>query len=162
MVIVVGTSHTIQTTDVALQPFLKKLCRQFDIQAVAEELNEEGLAERNCTSSIPMQVAIALKIPHRSCDPNRIERTKLDIWQENDIRISVFPSTLPESEVKKRVADSYKKRERYWLERLRSLNLWPVLFVCGANHVASFCRLLKGEGIVAYIAAEDWASNHKG
>lgn len=159
MVIVVGTSHTIQTTDLAFQPFLESLCRQFDIRAVAEELNKEALDERSCTASIPMQVASVLQIPHRFCDPNRMERAKLGIQQENDIRISAFPSTLPESEVARRVAESHKKREGYWLEQLRSLNLWPVLFVCGADHVASFCNLPNYEGIIPHVAAEDWASN---
>ena len=159
MVIVVGTSHTIQTADLELQPFLDSLCQEFKIQAVAEEMNEEALAENNCVASIPIRVANALQIPHRFCDPSRIERAKLEIRQENDIRISAFPSTLSESEVAAHVAESHAKRERYWLKQLRSLNLWPVLFVCGADHVPSFCRILKAEGIGVHIAAEDWASN---
>jgi hypothetical protein len=160
MVIVFGTSHTIQTADLKLKPFLESLCQKFKVHAVAEEMNEEALAEKGCTTSIPMQVASALQIPHRFCDPNRMERVRLEIRQENDIRISAFPSTLPESEVATRVAESHAKRERYWLEQLRSLNFWPVLFVCGAEHVASFRHLLKQEGIVAHIAAKDWASNN--
>jgi hypothetical protein len=160
MVIVVGTSHTIQVADLDLKPFLKRLCQEFEVHAVAEEMNEEALAEKNCTVSIPMQVASELQMPHRFCDPNRAERAKLRIRQENDIRISAFPSTLPESEVATRLAESHANRERYWLEQLRSLDLWPVLFVCGADHVASFSHLLTQENIVVQIAAEDWASNN--
>lgn len=160
MVIVVGTSHTIQVADLELKPFLESLCQDFKVHAVAEEMNEEALAEKNCTESVPMQAASALQIPHRFCDPNRAARAELGIRQENDIRISAFPSTLSESEVAMRLAESHAKRERYWLEQLRSLNLWPVLFVCGADHVASFCHLLQQEDIVLHIAAEDWASNN--
>ena len=159
MVIVVGTSHTIQTTDLTLQPYLESLVQKFNIRAVAEEMNEMALAERNCTESIPRQVASVLQIPHRFCDPNRAERVQLGILQENDIRISAFPSSLPEAEVAKRVAESHAKRERYWLEQLRSLNLWPVLFVCGADHVTSFRQLLTAEGVAVHIAAEDWSAN---
>lgn len=160
MIIIVGTSHTIQVSDLELKPFLESLCQEFKVHAVAEEMNEEALAEKHCTASIPMQVASELQIPHRFCDPNMTERVKLGIRQENDIRISAFPCTLAEPEVAACLAESHAKRERYWLEQLRSLNLWPVLFVCGADHVASFCHLLKQEDIVVHIAAEDWASNY--
>lgn len=124
MVIVVGTSHMIQIATLELKPFLKRLCRKFKACAVAEEMNEEALAEQNCAASIPMQVANALRLSHRFCDPNRTELTKLGIRQENEIRISAFPSTLSESEVATRLAESHAKREGYWLEQLRGLNLW--------------------------------------
>lgn len=160
MVIVVGTSHPIQMAALELKPFLENLCRQFNVRAVAEELSEEALTEKKCAASIPMQVATALRVPHQFCDPNRAVRAKLEISQENDIRVQGFPSVLSESEVAARLAESHAKRERYWLEQLRNLDVWPVLFVCGADHVASFCQILKREGIAAHVAAGDWASNN--
>ena len=162
MVIVVGTSHTIQTTDPALQPFLVTLCRKFNARAVAEEMSEEALAEKNRDASIPMHVAKALHIRHRFCDPDKTQRAKLDIRQENDLRIEAFLSncTLSEPDIAARVADSHAKRERYWLDQLRDLKVWPVLFVCGADHVASFSQLLKQQGMAVHVAAEDWASNN--
>jgi hypothetical protein len=163
MVIVVGTSHTIQIADTALGSFLEGLCREFNAQAVAEEMNEEALAEKGCAASVPMQVAGALQMPHRFCDPNREERSKLAILQENEIRVRAWLANTPlsDSEVAARVKESYAKRERFWLKKLRDLNLWPVLFICGADHVTSFCHLLKQEGFVAHLAAEDWASNNR-
>lgn len=161
-IIVVGTSHTIQIADPELKPFLETLCREFNVLAVAEEMNEEALAEKDCTASIPMQIASALQMPHRFCDPNRTEREKLEIRQENQIRTQAWlsNSTLSESEIAARVTESHVKRERYWLEQLHSLNVWPILFICGANHVASFCKLLKQQSIAAHVAAEDWGSSN--
>lgn len=161
-IVVVGTRHTIQIADPALKPFLESLCRDFNIRAMAEEMNGEALAEKNCTSSIPMQIASALKIPHRFCDPNRTERANLGIRQENEFRIQAWlsNSTLSDSELAARVTESYAMRERYWLEQLRQLNVWPVLFICGADHVVSFCNLLKQQSIGEHVAAEDWASNN--
>ena len=161
-IIIVGTSHTIQIADPGLKPFLENLCREFDVRAVAEEMNEEALAEKDCAASIPMQIASTLRLPHRFCDPNRTERVKLEIRQENEIRIDAWlsSSTLSESEIATRVSEGYVKRERYWLEQLRRLNVWPVLLICGANHVASFCKLLKQQSIAAHVAAEDWTSNN--
>lgn len=162
MVIVVGTSHTIQIADPELKPFLESLCREFNVGAVAEEMNEEALAEKNCAASIPMQVANALQMPHRFCDPNRTERASLEIRQENDIRVEAWlsRSTLSEPDIAARITESHAKREGYWLQQLRILNVWPVLFICGADHVASFCELLKQQSIAAHVAAEDWASNN--
>lgn len=163
MIIIVGTSHTIQTTDLELKPFLTRLNQEFKVCAVAEEMSEETLAEKGCTASIPMQVASVLHLPHRFCDPNREERAELNIRQENDIRAQAFLSnpTLSEPEIQKLIAESYVKREQYWFERLRDLNLWPALFICGADHVKSFSQLVKQQGVAAHVAAKDWASNKK-
>src|SRR5688572_28678634 len=91
-VVVVGTSHTIQTTDSTLKPFLEMTGRKFNVKAVAEEMNEQALAEKACTVSMPMQVARELQVPHRFCDPDRATRAKLGIRQENDIRVDAFLS----------------------------------------------------------------------
>lgn len=158
MIILIGTSHPIQIADLGLKSYLEGLWQKFNVRAVAEEMNQEALVENSCVASIPMQVASALRIPHRFCDPNMTQRAELNILQENGIRILIRRSKLPESEVAKRLEESYAKRERYWLEQLRDLNLWPVLFVCGADHVASFCKLLEQEIIVVHIAATDWTA----
>tara|TARA_R110002049_G_scaffold20717_3_gene75893 strand:- start:23902 stop:24390 length:489 start_codon:yes stop_codon:yes gene_type:complete len=157
-VIIVGTSHSIQISSRKLKPFLERLCENFTVTAIAEEMSNEALVENNCEASIPMQVANALRLPHRFCDPNSAERTSLGIRQENDILISAFQGNLSETEVADRLAENHSKRESYWLDQLCDLNLWPVLFVCGANHVGSFCGLLRHENIAARVAAEDWAS----
>ena len=161
MVIVVGTNHTTQIADPELRTYLESLCREFKVRAVAEEMNEEALAEKDCAASVPMQVASALQVPHRFCDPNRAERAKLAIHQENEIKVHAWLSNTPlsKSEIAARVTESYAKREQYWLKQLHALNLWPVLFICGADHVTSFCHLLKQDGLVAHVAADDWASN---
>lgn len=161
MIIVVGTSHSIQIVNLELKAFLLNLCEEFKVFAVAEEMSRDALAERNCSTSIPMQVANALQLPHRLCDPNRGQRAKLEIGQENDIRVQAWRSgsELSESEIAELVAESHAKRERYWLEQLRDFNVWPVLFVCGADHVPSFYQLLKQQGISVHVAAEDWTPN---
>ena len=155
-VIIIGTSHSIQMASSKLKTHLERLCRELTVRAVAEEMSEEALLENNYTASVPMRVAEALRLPHRFCDPDRAERTRLQIRQENEIRKSAFLANLPEPEVLARLSESHAKRELYWLRQLRNHNLWPVLFVCGANHVRSFGELLRREGIVMRVVAEDW------
>lgn len=168
MVIVVGTSHSIQMatdegnaeTREEFMAFLESLCRTHEVRAVAEEMNAEALAERGCSTSIPMRLAQSLGVNHRFCDPDRSERARLGMFQENDVRAQGFLSTWSEAEISSRILAEHIKRERYWLDQIRGLNQWPLLFVCGANHVASFCDLLAREGLAASIGAADWSSNN--
>jgi hypothetical protein len=156
-VILVGTSHSFQVSEPQFQPFLEDLCGEYDVRAVAEELNADALEEKKCLASIAMSVAESLGLPHRFCDPSQSERSRLRIDQENDIRAQAFFSNWPEGEIDQRIAESHLIREKYWLEELQGLDEWPVVFVCGANHIASFTRLLQQAGIVAQVAVEDWS-----
>ena len=158
--ILVGTSHSLQRGSLELKEFLEIVCRDFKVNAVAEEVSQEALVEKECAVSIPMQVASAIDICHRLCDPDNAQRVKLGIWQQADIRVRALPKTLSESEVEAQLAECNARRERYWLDQLQDLNVWPVLFVCGADHVASFSELLRQAGIGVHIAAKDWASNN--
>ena len=141
--------------------YLETLCQKFNVQAIAEEMSEEALSDWDCTSSIPKKLASKLKIHHRYCDPNTEERKELNILAENQIRLqATFPTiSLSESEIQARIADSYAKREQYWLEQLCDLDIWPVLFVCGANHVKTFSGLSDSKDINVHVAAEDWEPN---
>ena len=158
MLFIVGTSHTIQIGSLEFKSFLDELCRVFNIRALAEEMSMNALEERGSSTTIPMQVASVLQIPHRLCDPNSEQRDRLGIHQVSDIRRQIFitNSNLSDSEILKRLEESNARRERHWLEQLRTLNSWPVLFVCGADHVASFFRLASQEGIITEIAVKDW------
>jgi hypothetical protein len=165
MVLIVGTSHSIQlgtqdhTVAEGLKFFLENLQHTYNIRAVAEEMSSEALAENQCIDSVPMRVASSLGIKHRFCDPGRCERASLGIRQENDIRASGFLYGWSEHKISSLILKSHAIRERYWLKELRALGEWPVIFVCGADHVASFCALLKLEGITAYVEAEDWGDD---
>lgn len=157
MVIIIGTSHSIQLKSDKLKYFLEDLCRVHNISAVVEEMNSDTLEERDCSASIPMQVARFLGVLHLFCDPSRAERVRLDILQENDIRAQGFLRNWFEEEVQQRIAESHAKRERYWFDQLRDLDQWPILFICGADHVKSFSLLLEKNGIEVHIAARDWS-----
>src|SRR2546426_7823847 len=123
MVIVVGTSHPVQmaTDDLnaeageELMAFLENLCLKREIRAVAEEMSAEALAESGCLDSIPMRLARSLRVEHRFCDPDRSERGRLGIRQENDIRTKAFLSGWSESEISSRILAEHAKREQYWL-----------------------------------------------
>ncbi|MCH8080302.1 MAG: hypothetical protein IIA06_11105 [Proteobacteria bacterium] len=99
-----------------------------------------------------------LGIVHIYCDPNRKQRAKLGIQQENDIRVSYIFKNIDEQNILNKIRDSHRKRELVWLKAINNVNKWPVLLVCGADHVNSFSSLAKEEGCVPEIFRKDWHS----
>jgi hypothetical protein len=82
--------------------------------------------------------------------------TLLGIRGETDIRLQGFFDGWKEEQIEAAVRASHQKRETFWLRQLLALDVWPALFVCGANHVRHFAELLEEHGINASIAELDW------
>ena len=160
-----GTDHRLQFKDrpyserqhQAVAALLRDSARNFGITLVAEECSEEALRERNCASTAVQDVAKELEIEHCFCDPDRKQRNALGLEQENDIRVRSFFSSNNERAIRGEVESSLCQREKEWLRRLVELSNWPVLFVCGANHVESFTTKLQGHGIEVAVIATNWA-----
>jgi hypothetical protein len=158
LIFILGTAHKFQLTSQDLKFYLLDLCRKLNVGGIAEEMSEEALDEKGCAESIPMQVAVTLRIKHQLCDPNSAEREKLEILQENQILLLNWKKgmNLSDAEIHMRIIENYSKREKYWLNQLRLLNSWPVLFVCGSSHVNSFHQLLGEQKIASSIIENDW------
>jgi hypothetical protein len=165
-VFVLGTDHRFQRRDKEFadsqherfEAFILQVVDANKIAVLAEENNAEALAEAGVAESTIEITARERGLPHRHCDPDRAERTRLGIRQDNDIRISAFFEGLAESAIQQRINESMRARERYWLERLLELNHWPVLFVCGANHSLHFLELLGTNNVEAALVAQDWST----
>jgi hypothetical protein len=165
-VLVLGTDHRFQRRSAefteaqhqAFAAFVLATAKQAGVAGLAEENNVAALAEAGATQSTIELMANELGLRHRYCDPNMKTRAKLDMLQENEIRISAFPEKLIEAEVQRLLTESMRVRESYWLSKLIEFNTWPVLFVCGADHSLPFLDLLNGRGINAALVAEDWGA----
>jgi len=163
-VLVLGTDHGFQRLDSkftveqheAFQAFLVHLLEAKKISALAEENNRAALAEAKLAESTIEKIAREHGLPHLYCEPDREERSRLGIKQENEIRISAFFQGLGEPAIQKEINESMRFRERIWLERLLEWSRWPVLFVCGANHSLPFMNLLSESHVEAELVAEDW------
>jgi hypothetical protein len=92
-------------------------------------------------------------LPHRYCDPDNPRRRVLKIRGITNITLD---NTLTPREKEEAIAADHAKRERYWYQQLLAFDNWPVLFVCGADHVDSLCSMLKNEGIDVHLVARDW------
>ncbi len=135
-VYLVGTAHRIQRRGACEKPadhpfheMLDGLVERFKISGIGEEMSEEALSGRE---SVARDVAKMNGIPHRLCDPNRAERSVLGIGSHDP------------------------KRERYWLDQIIHFDVFPMLFILGAEHVMRFQSLLGDAGFDVVIVHEDW------
>jgi hypothetical protein len=145
-VVLIGTSHPYQIWDGTTDPtsinqfrhLLSGLCSQYEIETIAKEMNPEALAESGASESVAQRVASEFNIQHQFSDPTRAVRQQLGILQENDIRAHGFINNLTEQQIQSQITNSHLTREQYWLDKLGSLALWPVIVICGADHTESF------------------------
>lgn len=163
--VLIGTSHKYQTCgddNEAIEQFrelLITLCSEYCSAGIAEEMNQVALAERGATETIACVVAAELKLEHQLSDPLPELRQQLGIRGENVIRLEGFFSDWTPEQIESEIRRSHELRERYWLSQLRILDSWPLVFVCGANHVEGFTNLLCSHGFEVIVPFADWEPN---
>jgi hypothetical protein len=69
-----------------------------------------------------------------------------------------FLNDWAEEKIIERVEQSHRIRERFWLERLLEMDLWPVLFICGADHANHFTNLLRSKRLDVSVIEEEWSA----
>lgn len=119
----------------AFPQVLAQAVRETDAKMIAEESNEEVLPKFSATQSIVAVVASKMNIGHLFCEPGLAERERLGITGTGNL-------------------SDFEKREMYWLKRLRAVDMTPIIFVLGADHVHSFSALAKSSGAPVEIVDE--------
>jgi hypothetical protein len=152
-----------QSTSKEIESFrslVRTVCKEFRAQAVAEEFCEERVKQRNSEKSVCLQEACSLNLHHRYCDPDTLKREQLGIRDRADVQHELQLERREQNPPKEKLHAAYRKedekRERCWLEELRSLDVWPVVFVCGASHVEWFRQLLENEGLSCEVIVSRW------
>jgi hypothetical protein len=163
----VGTDHNFQKGHgcyregaMELKQYINDLCGLTHVEAIGEEMNRDALVEAGVEKSICEMVADELGLKYCMCDPDRTVRQTLGIRQENDIRLEGFHRNWKPKTIQKKISEEYRKREEIWLIHVQSFCSYPVLFVCGANHVRSFSSLLESKSLRSEVLAVDWAPNN--
>lgn len=164
--VLLGTSHNIQRGNHQKDNFhsyIERVCKVNEIQAIAEEIDT--------INSIASDVSSKLEIKYKIIEPTPNELDGLGIEQIHRIKYQLMslyeidnwptePSIDLPIEVYKewndRVQLTYRQREAVWLKRIRDLNTWPVLIICGADHFRPFYELLISSDIVVIGECEKW------
>lgn len=163
-VLVFGTDHRYQRRSADLTELqhqqsaseISAVVRVNKVLLLAEENSQEALAEHDLVESAVQVIARHLGVAHYHCDPDRRTRNDCGIQQEGETRVSGFLGGWSETQMQRRIEASYRIRECYWLEQILGQNLWPTLFICGAEHVSPFCTLLKCNHVQSELVAMDW------
>jgi hypothetical protein len=159
-VALIGTSHTYQrpghATESEFRGLINQACASLKVRAIAEEASLEALAQKHASHSICEEIAKAAGLSHRYCDPNNEQRNALNIKGKQDIEWLGFWGNWSPEKIQQEVAASHAIRERYWRTQLLQPDCWPVVFVCGADHIDSFCSMLKNEGFHVDVIVRDW------
>jgi hypothetical protein len=161
-VVIVGTGHRIPPAGPAaneFRAFLGEICNTHRVRAIAEEMSQGALANWNVTCSLCHGLATATGVPHRYCDLDEAQRRDAGVRHVNCIKADGFVNDWSPEKIEQECRASHSIRERHWMTELLDLNSWPVLFVCGGEHVLAFQQLLQENGLSAEIAAPDWAPN---
>ena len=165
----IGTSHTFQLPSnelhsneiVKFQQMIQTFCTSYRVSGIAEEMNQQVLDGKLIAKSVAQKVCELLGIYHQFSDPSQKERYELGIRQDNDIRVDhVFKKSTPaeiEADVLARGSvPSDRIREQFWLRKIQELNVWPLLFICGASHFTEFAKLLRSNSIDVIEIHRDW------
>jgi len=163
MIFLLGTSHSLQTESADAGPFLKakrgrfrahveETVRSNNVAGIAEETNSE--LEARDGKSIARLVAEEMRPPldYIACEPSSEERRALGIPTSDEINMNALRATGRDAELQK----YFPVREKFWIDRLREQPLDSILFVCGANHVRTFCGRLTEQGFPCRILCFDW------
>lgn len=120
---------------------------------IAEEDCEEALAEHHKVS-IAKEIADEKGIEHRFCDPTREQRKAIGCVDGRKLEPVMLNADTnlsnEETRIKARAIEKGRNspiRERFWLERLDGCRDHDAVFICGDDHIDSFGRLLKSNGV---------------
>ena len=150
-----GTNHSIQQNIILGDEFnalVRHLIQKYSILAVSEEI-------RPTDYSIAKQIANELDISHLIIEPTLEEKKELGIDDPGRIEMELMMGSVEPGEqntflseeqlleLGQRTQETYRQREEEWLRRIKSLNIWPVLVICGAAHYEPFIEKLTQEGV---------------
>lgn len=150
-VTLIGTSHDFQFGTQSQNPnfedFLRATCARCKAKLLAEEMSKDALAQKNLKESTVAALAIDLGISHVYCDPTNAQQFELNIYVEKNAQLFRCDPEYSEEEIAKAIKREHESRELFWLQQLNETDIWPVVFVCGSEHVNSFAILLQSNGI---------------
>jgi hypothetical protein len=178
VVVLLGTGHSIQrgenSASLLFKSVLNNECEKHNVIAIAEEIDQDR-------KTIGYKLAAEQNYRHLYADPGHKERRARGIpscgdnWKEIVNEFSqqypeladIWPTDPPpinENDVpqevwiayNEKIQQSFRLREKIWLENIERLNLWPLLFVCGANHFDEFKKLLISSGFQVIQSHNYW------
>lgn len=168
-VFIIGTSHSLQCGAKSCSPesveilerVIKRILSEHRIGRIAEEASADGVKEvmqgEKARPTVCQRI-VDNSLPVQFVDLGKDERAglKLGNGNINDFALSQKTSNGEREWVVDAFSDlAAEVRERVWVARVLSQPEWPVLFVCGADHVASVKKLFTRVGVRSTVVHRD-------
>lgn len=144
--------------------FLKDRIKEYNINLVAEEFNEDALYKISRGDAATVKsVAEGLKIEHRFCEPSIDERRIKNILSPSEIlnkKLNIkIERELNENEQKifdEEKVKSFLAREAIWFEKISDYLDKNMIFICATEHIKSFETLLTSKRYKPIILVDNW------
>lgn len=163
-VIIIGTGHRLQAghkehsaeSQLAFQKLVEAVAKKHRVKFIAEEMTEDILDAFGVSETIAKRVATRKKLGHAYIDLTSEERhsLKTDRVSLYEIRSEAKLSDTQFAALERLVGEL---RECAWVVRVLSENVWPTLFICGANHATRVADLFDRVGKLALLEERDYA-----
>ena len=142
-------------TEEGRNTFKKKIiewCEEEEALGIAEEMSDDALERHShCRRTVPQEAALELDLHHQHSDMDEKQREALKFQMEAE---RMDPAREEIRTLRNKLQDEI--RERYWIKELIVWDCFPVLFVCGWEHVDSFREELERHGFETKIAARKY------
>jgi len=106
------------------------------------------------------KMANDLGITHSMCEPNTLERLRIGYIDKSREEFILEDDTGCNEKINTAYSAFHQKqwhiRENFWFEKLRPYLNGSVLFVCGAQHVDRFSKLLQDKGFSNQVICNRW------
>ena len=131
---------------------------------IGEEMSEDRMAVYGHNAiTVAQLVARHLSITHVFCEPNETERQALGLrvggeMVEHAKAIAARTAGDWIQVHKEEVRKQFSTREAFWTERVAQYDpeATSVVFICGADHCATFPETLRQNGFEATVHCPDW------
>lgn len=164
-IVIIGTGHRLQAGHSAysvdqhkkFRELLEQTCEKYAVKLIAEEMTADVLlSDYGTTETNGQQVAKRKKgIEHRFIDLSPKERSKFGI-DRYSLHQTGKSASLSAPQLAALTRFAGELRECIWLTRILTINLWPVLLVCGADHGPRVEHLFNSVGKLAILEVNDY------
>lgn len=151
-VIILATTHTIQcglhpleTVNLEFETLVSRILDENEILHISEEWSLDALEEWKVKFTVAKKIARKQKTKHFYIDLNRKKRFDFGI-NFDFILLSngkLFKSDMSSCRDKLTRLLTDPIRERLWISKILQINVWPMLFICGLDHVESVYQLFS-------------------
>ena len=142
---------------------IRRVLSEYGIRRIVEEMSDEGfrkkagdqapgtVCQRIAPDDVPVHF-VDLDMKERAC--LSLSHNDIDAFMLNDLFSKNNSQPTRVREALDKLCDEV--RERVWVARVLSRDEWPVLLVCGAEHVDSVSELFKPIGVQATVICRDF------